>query len=333
MYENPTTRKKYLNIGDLKENIRKLKMGNKLKSKEVIERFYKPQKKATIEREETNTNDENLHKTLSTFYLTMKSDPINFYRNHTSRSLSKFTETHGNGFSTLSARSSKKDIETNLQPLIGLYNMYDETKCGTFCDKKEKKEILKNFNIDAHLDENEKKFLDKNLRTKSGFFNNNFDKTQCSAITYYFENPEKSLKKLKLNRIIFNSIMNLRTSQQLKSYSARAEKEYDRFTKVSQMPKIKENAKKPTNLELLENSTIDVDDLQSSNRLWTRKQYLESDIQYELSYFGENYNGRPGTRSLFSLTLVDNVMYMFAGLKNQKLNEIWKCEIRSKFLT
>jgi hypothetical protein len=328
MYENSSNKQKYLKAGDLKENIRNLKKDNKQKCQTTYNHFFKQQKKFSDSAIVPTQVDENLYKTLSSFYLTMKSDPMSFYRNHTSKSLNKF-DTRSN--TSIGFPMIKRDSEADVQPLIGLYHMNLETQNESILGKKEKKDILRSFNIETGLDEKERKFLDTNLKTKSDFYSTNkdFNKTQCTASTYYFMNPEKSLKKLKLNKLIYSSIMNIRTTQQLKSYTQKADKEFDRYIKVSQMPKIKENSKKPIIMDYVDYSIMDKDD-QSSNRLWTRNQYMESNIQYDLTYFQENYNDRPSSRSMFSFTLVDNCIYMFGGLKNEKLNEIWKCDIKSK---
>jgi hypothetical protein len=340
MYEHPPNKKKYLNVGNLKENIQNLKKENKLKSKEKVDRFYKLQSRVKDKTLPTNTFDENLHKTLSSFYLSMKSDPMTFYRGGTNKSLNRY-ETQTSTFLNFPSRTSynhDRDKESengnnNIEPLMNLYHMYDDSRSNSLFNKKEKHDLLKTFHIHPDLDRSEKRLIDTSLKTRSDFYstNRNFNKTQSSASTYYFMNPEKSFKKLKLNRLIYSSIMNIRTSQQLKDYSIKAEQEYDRYIKVSQMPKVKVNLRKPMNFEYLDNSTIEQED-QSTQRHWTRNQYMDSDINYELTYFSENYNDRPDSRSLFTLTLADSVMYMFGGLKNQKLNEIWKCEIKSKCL-
>jgi hypothetical protein len=328
MYENPLLKQRYLKVGDLKENIRSLKKENKQKCKETFTQFFKQNKKLSDSALVTQHVDENLYKTLSSFYMTMKSDPMTFYRNQTSKSLNKDIRTS----TTSGFPRFKRDSDVDVQPLINLYHMNLESQNNTMLNKKEKHDILRSFNIESGLDEKEKKFLEKNLKTNSDFYNTNrdFNKTQCTASTYYFMNPEKSLKKLKLNKLIYSSIMNIRTSRQLSSYTQKADKEFDRYIKVSQMPKIKDHPKKPNEIEYMDYSIMDKDD-QNSNRLWTRNQYMDSNIQYELSYFQENYNDRPSSRSMFTLTLVDNTIYMFGGLRNQKLNEIWKCDIKSNF--
>ena len=54
------------------------------------------------------------------------------------------------------------------------------------------------------------------------------------------------------------------------------------------------------------------------------------------SYFPGKYiyyqSNRPFSRGQATLSIVNNTIYLFGGMSNERLNDIWKCELQCKII-
>jgi hypothetical protein len=326
-------RSNYINIGNIKDNILRLKQTNHEKTKEKVNKYYKyiePPKDKEIE-----IPDSNHFKTLSRFFKIIggkstmmstqtKSNPLltsNYKTNDTWMRDSK----------TSMRRSGNLLIQTDLNAdqLFQLYDVYDEKKNLSLLNENEKDALLKTFHIDKSLSKHEQFHINKTFGNKTKNSLNNFNKTQIGASTYYFENAEKALNKLKMNKMIYNNMMSCRTTKQYHRFTDKFDQEYERFMKVAQMPKIREKRENHIVESTEVNGSIEV---RSNARTLSRAQIFESFLEFQMIYINENFTNRPSSRCMFSLNIIGGYLYLFGGMGNVKLNDIWKCEIRSNIL-
>ena len=324
----------------MKENIKQLKKENKLKLKEKSDRFFK----LYDNKEQTSPQvEEQYYNTLNNFCKRMPTSINNthttFFSNTSSNKNRKDIKSEGFYEKTLNRSNSfsNKFITTNYsdvdaEQLFNLYYIYSDGKFYSKLSSNEKKELLKTFNIERKLNKKEKKYIDDRI----GFTKNDFGETMrsnkslCTAKTYYFDNAHKAYKKIKLNKKIYDNMMHARTTKQIIEYNYMIEKDYERFIKVSQMPVVRV---KNDNSETDENIIIqETTESKTNSKLISRYQLLDSFIEFHLSFIEDYSIIRPTARSMFTISLIDGFIYLFGGMGNNKLNDIWKCDIKSKFV-
>jgi hypothetical protein len=317
-----------LKNGNLKENIKKLRESNHEKVKEMIDRFYKiePQKEKNSDCQENNH-----YKTLSGFFnIIGTKSPIQTQNKFTQLQTTKYkpNETWMKDTHTSMKKTHNLKIQTSADAdqLFQLYEVYDEKKNASLMNDNEKESLFKTFHIDKSLNKNDQMWISKIFgnKTKSSLIN--FTKSQIGATTYYFDNIEKAFNKLKMNKIIYNSIMSSRTTKQYHKFTDRFDKEYERFIKAAQMPKIKEKR----NNHIIDTNDVNGNvEVKTNTRTLSRLQIFEAFFEFHMIYLDENFTNRPSSRSMFSLNLIGCHLYLFGGMGNEKLCDVWKCDLRS----
>lgn len=350
----PLQKIKYLNIGDRKENIRKLKEENKTKIDEKYQNFHKKFKKVeNINDEVFNStglknfnksqlsNNEEYLKTTSNFYTTTNSlfKKLNNTDNH-----NKMLATHstGKGFYKPSQTSYTNTSISRPVPtleeedmLVGLYFMNEENGAKkSHLNKDEKHFVLKKFNIDKTLKHDDEEFVEDVLKIKykdEDVYNktmNEFNKTKFKSHPYFFDDPKKSLKKLKMNIQIYEHLTNTRVEKQISTYMTSYNEVNDRNIKILQMPKIRQ-------IKLKKKGKLTLEDYQESSnndkisiKQFTRDQLLgntELPVSYE-----EDHRHKPPTRSHFSALVDGNSVIIFGGVNSDRLCDIWFCDLKGK---
>jgi hypothetical protein len=354
---NPFFKVKYINLGDKLDNIKKLKMENKLKQNDKHSTFHKKFKSFT-HGEEKQEGGNMFLKTMSNFHNSQEGIMLTTHSNFTSspnkhaNTKSNFFKTHHSNFPQItnysqinSNRNNFTEEDTN--NLIQMYHITttEENKYNNniknLLNKDEKTILMERFKMNKKLEESEQHdidhTLDKNFEGKNEFSKtmNHFNRTNYKVKDYYFYDPYKSLKKLKVNSQVFNNVMSIRTEEQINKYMTQYEDTYDKFMKVMQMPKIRETKSNKNKIlfEQMHNEAInelsEIKQAGMNNKQVSRDQLLR-DIEFQVTF--ENFKQKPNARAQFTINLDGPFLILFGGINSDRLCDIWICDINSSKL-
>ena len=319
---NPATN---LNNGKitLSSNIKKLKITNKVKLKETHTNFHRKFKKSSNDFGSNNflkteigfeTNSNFYNKTLQT-----QSNLVTNYSNYNNKQL----EEEAKNLAAVYYLSGE-----NLRELTHSLNKMEYTKS-------EKEEILNRFKIERNIKDIESENILQTVHSKG-----KFNKIQLSSSNYFFKNPVKSEKKLRLNRQIYSSISKLRVFQQKEGYSKCLDN-IDRLSNtINRMPRIREvksnNGNKFNKCDNSENKLYDEEslpNLQASN--FEKNNKMSREQLFSELIFGVDYikivKNKPGARSLFSINIIDNKLVLFGGISWDRFCDVWICDLKNNF--
>lgn len=348
--ENPLFKRKYLKAGNLVDNIKQLKENNKSKRDTKYKKFYKiykPTESSSITTEQfyRTTSDitdklerNTTHHGTRTHNKEYKTSANFYYNKSTSDELKNEYLTTYTSFHKPHIYHNEKSEEDALA-LVSFYHV-SEAKSSSLYNKSEKEEFFRRYNINKRVNDTEKEkvkeVIDEN-KTSTNFHNTNsdFSKAKYRASPYYFDDPIKSFKKLKVNSQIFNNVQGLRTEKQIRSYIDLYAKEAETHMKVMQMPKVRElKGTKHKNQELaIDTVTTERSDNQDNglktvaNKQHSREQVLYNNLEVHVSHLYDNGN-KPGARSLFTMNLDNSYLILYGGVGFDKYSDVWICDLK-----
>lgn len=233
----------------------------------------------------------------------------------------------------LSYIMSNKELEIHENQrnvdILKLQELFDKLNMKNFIDPEEERKILE------YLKRN------KNVLDTSSLYNTTFKKfshiDRVNVLDQIFKDPISSLRKLKLNKEIFENTTGLRNKLQIDSYLDIYQDVSERAIKSLQMRKVKETDLKTT---LLGDEIGDVinpyDLLHEKNDSSTynfhkhisREQVLNFNLEFFVNVNTDN-KFKPWARSYFTLILDGSQLIMFGGISGEVLYQVWICDLKS----
>ncbi len=240
-------------------------------------------------------------------------------------------------------------LEKQMNELIKCYfNCKDEDLEDENINSFYYKELLNKLQIKNFSNSKEEKLVleflknQKNILDSSELYNSTFKKFSAIEKVYVsessFKNPVSALRKLKLNKDIFNNVTEFRQQKQINTYLDVFNEEQHRVLKQMQMGRIKETDMKAFDcnedkgeviipIDLLHEKN-DVSSYNFNNKQLSRGQVLN----YNLEFFASNnteFKMKPWARSSFTLNVDESKIIMFGGISGEILYQVWVCDCRS----
>ena len=346
MAGNP--RKARFQSGDCSNNSILNNLNNKINSDakqklDLVNNLNKTHKESKYEKAVENTimtfddNKNNLNK--------------NFNSNFNSSSYNNsFYSKNDNNFKT----QKKFDVNKLEKEMNELVKCYINCKDGDLDDENIKSfshnELLNKLQLKSLTHPEEEKFIldflrkNKNLLETSELYNSTFKKFSAIEKVYVnessYKNPVSALRKLKLNKDIFNNVMDFRQKKQIDSYLDIFDEQQDKARKQIQMGKVKQTDMKSfySNEEIGE--VIHPIDLlheknDASSYQINKQVSRDQVLNFNLELFASNYSDfkmKPWARSAFTLNMEGNQMIMFGGISGEILYQVWVCDCKSNFI-
>ncbi len=262
------------------------------------------------------------------------------------------TESNGNQEINIIRKIEEKDIKN----LINFF-YHNSDEGMKFDDDKiiEIHNILKKFNLNNNnpdYSEEEikiKKILKNNKKISNAnpeyniiysniCKNNNIKLTRGFTNENLYKNPISSLKKLDLNKTIYNRISNVRETKINDLYLQNYFELTQNFLKKLQMKKIK---KTDMNLDTKNEEIYDLDtkadmlneqfDIKSPIiRQLLRDKIFSEKLEFSVNYTIDN-KIKPFARSQYTGTIDDGNLYIFGGISGEILSQIWVCDLKSNY--
>ena len=217
-------------------------------------------------------------------------------------------------------KNKEKETDNNNRRESDIYNL---KKCNHKDKEKDK-------------DKDKEKEKEKNKQILLEINNSKNINCVMNIIDPDYSNPISSFRKIKLNKEIYENITKYRnnrlTEKYLDVYNLANEKEL-RNKQVT----YKVNLIDPKFFDGDEFASINPRDLLNKDnnneidynpKLISREQILRQDIDFISVVIGDPKN-RPSARSLFSLTIDGDYIYMFGGISGKSIYQIWVCDIKS----
>ncbi len=168
--------------------------------------------------------------------------------------------------------------------------------------------------------------------------NNNIKLTRGFTNENLYKNPISSLKKLDLNKTIYNRISNVRETKINDLYLQNYFELTQNFLKKLQMKKIK---KTDMNLDTKNEEIYDLDtkadmlneqfDIKSPIiRQLLRDKIFSEKLEFSVNYTIDN-KIKPFARSQYTGTIDDGNLYIFGGISGEILSQIWVCDLKSNY--
>jgi len=211
-------------------------------------------------------------------------------------------------------------------------------------DKQEKQELYAKFEIKkgkeikAEIETVKVKLQNKNYKsTTLDKAVRKFNKHQIRCPEYFFNDPTKSLKKLKMNNEVFQRVMSSREYEQCESYDTKIREDFRTFMLLTQMNKIKESEKVKKNQNINKESDDFTSQLQKSqmkkeqsfSKRVSRKYLLENIV---LINHTKQVKSKPKSRSHFTMNVVDDKIFLYGGLNSDKLSDFWVCNLKDNYI-
>jgi hypothetical protein len=200
---------------------------------------------------------------------------------------------------------------------------------------------VNNKDKDKEKEKDKYKNKQKDLNNYLDLNNSNSKSNNClmNIIDPDYSNPISSFRKIKLNKEIYENITKYRNNKLTEKYLDVYNLANEKDLKNKQVS-YKVNLIDPKFFDGDEFASINPRDLLSKEnknnneldynpKLISREQILRQEIDFISVVIGDPKN-RPSARSLFSLTLDGDNIYMFGGISGKILYQIWVCEIKSK---
>jgi hypothetical protein len=281
--------------------------------------------------------------------------PINSKNNTGTNFYKSFSGTGKSFFPFVPHKTERDYNEEDDQALISIYQMQvtdpNKNNIKDYLRKEEKKQLLERFNMSNQVNLAEKdkiiKIIDRPFENKNDFSKTllHFSRPHGKIHNYYYEDPFKSLKNLKLNKQIYENVNLMRQEKQIQIYEEHFQKEHERYMKTVQMPRIKESKsqkskilfeKKPVfeqnkieeSLEINNNSNNQTGEKDEKKHI-SRDQLIQN-IEFYITF--KNYKLKPKSRSSFTLTMHENKLFLFGGMNSERLCDIWVCELKGNII-
>lgn len=235
-----------------------------------------------------------------------------------------------------------------IEQLHSIYHTIEEKKPNTNTNKEIKKKLIKMFNIQTELSDNEKikikRMFQSSFNNQSSMMNSTHlvNKSYNSSDLYkpdikyfneFYKNPYKSLQKLKRNKQIHHIINVLATDQQESKYMNVINKIETNKIKLSKMPEVKVM----NNFVSTLNTTNEEDE--EYIKAVKRERMYNTQIKHQTSretllekvniqgIFLRSTKIRPPSRIQTASVIHEGIFYIIGGLNRDRLFDIWAYDI------
>lgn len=245
-------------------------------------------------------------------------------------------------------------LEKDINPLYNLYISNDQETNSKKNQHRDSdfdsidQDITTKYNISNKLKMVEKEEIQKYFKTSAVSKNeqDSKSKTSCKIRNEYFKSPYESYQILKLNKQIYNNIKNIVTNKQVDKYMNNFNNEEIHKKKIKNMPDIKviinpysikseknsdfERAMKLKISTAVRISSSNSEPAQSnqefSNKV-SRENLLHKGLDFHCSLISSQCN-KPKSRAQSSMIIQDDTMYIFGGLNNVGLEDLWVATVK-----